>query len=309
MIYLEKTTDFCVSHNKKSFIYPLIFFLIIFFFKGAICFGEYREQNEWTSSDNLECEVKKNKRQSNPMSLGKEVYYVGREKKGGTKQKGQGIGVRWTFDHIKRYCIYVGGNAFYGQGKLKGHSGNGDKIYSKLTDKQIEGNLGYTFQMKGAPHFSFTPYIGAGYYQEINKFKNPSPLLLKYTTTFKYMACGFLSSVSINPCFKIGLNLRLKSPSPCFGLIPKFKLSKEVYCKVSDDPDFEDSKQEVGSRIHYRIELPLTSTSPHFAPCFQISLVPFFEHRLYGFHENYPADFIRTTFKVYGLNLQFIVFF
>lgn len=230
------------------------------------------------------------------ISLGPEVYYAKRSRNGGTKQHGTPVGVRLTYDYIKRYCFYVGGQAFYGTGTLDGHTGSGSKIRSRLTDAQIEGSVGYTLQMKCSPYFAFTPYIGYGYFQEINKFTPPSPLIVKYTIQYNYLAFGFLSSVTINPCFTAGLNARFRSPW-------------ETHCKVTDDPDFENFRQKVGDRIQFRIELPLTYTGDLLCNWLQISLVPFYERRLYGERENYPFDFFKTTFNIYGANLQFILRF
>lgn len=229
------------------------------------------------------------------LSLGPEVYYVQRSRKGGTKQHGTPMGVRLTYDYIKRYCFYVGGQAFYGTGTLDGHTGLGSKIRSRLTDYQIEGSLGYTFQMRCCPYFALTPYLGYGYFREITKFSPPSPLTLKYTIQYDYVAFGFLSSIYITPYFSAGLNVRMRSPW-------------EARCKISDDPDFENFQQHVGDRIQYRIELPLTYTGRTIGNCdwLQISLVPFYEQRLYGERENFPFDFLKTKLNIYGANLQFI---
>lgn len=231
--------------------------------------------------------------QPNILTLGPEIYRVDRTRKGGTKQKGNAVGVRLMYDYIKRYCIYVGGQAFYGSGILKGHTGTGSRIRSRLTDVQVEGSLGYTFQMKCTPYAAFTPYVGYGYFRETNKFTPPSPLQVQYTTQYNYLAFGFLSSVYIAPCFTIGLNGRFRYPW-------------EAHCKVTDDPDFDHLRQRIEDRIQFRIELPITYTGALICNWIEIAFVPFYERRLYGERENYPFDFFETKFNIYGANLQFI---
>jgi hypothetical protein len=226
-------------------------------------------------------------------ALGPEFYHIKRTREGGTRQSGNAIGVRANYDHIKRYKIYWGGQAFYGSGILKGHALDGDKIRSRFTDRQIEGSLGYTFAGKEAPYFSFTPYVGYGYFWEKNKFLNPSPLLVTFTTRFPYMPFGFLSSAMINPCFKVGLNAR-------------FKYLWNPKCKISGDADFEDVDLQVGEHIQYRIELPVG----YFLQCLcnglEITAIPFYERRWYGGKPNFPFDFAETKLKIYGLTLQLV---
>ena len=232
-------------------------------------------------------------RSGNSLSVGPEVYGVHRERAGGNKQNGNAVGVRVTYDFIKRYNIYLGGQYFYGTGILHGHSGMGDKIRSRLTSQMIEGNAGYTFQAKCFPHISFTPFAGYGYFSDVNKFIPPTSLQVKFTTQFRYVSFGFLSSIYALPCFSVGVNARFKWPL-------------QTHCKVTNDPDFDTIRQIVGDKLHYRIELPLTYFGCLLYNSFELALVPFFEQRLYGARENYPFDFFKTKFTLYGANLQFI---
>ena len=229
----------------------------------------------------------------NPASLGPEIYRVYRARHGGTKQSGNAVGVRFTFDHIKRYCIYCGMQGFYGSGILHGYSASGSKIRSRLTDSLIEGSLGYTFQMKYSPYVALTPYLGCGYFREVNDFSPPSPLPVKFVTKYPYVAFGFLSSIYVTSYLTAGLNVRFKAPW-------------ETKCTVSNDPDFDKVKQLVTDKIQYRIEVPITYIGSLAWSSFEAALVPFYERRLYGARENYPFDFFETRFSIYGLNLQLI---
>jgi hypothetical protein len=157
----------------------------------------------------------------------------------------------------------------------------------------IEGVLGYTFQMKNSPHLSFTPFAGYGYYKEVNHFNPPSPLEIKFTTSFRYLSFGFLSSAFVAPAVSIGLNARFKYPwHPC--------------CKVSGDPSNDALKQIINEKIHWRLELPITYFGMALCSGFEAALMPFYERQVYGARENYPFDFFKTTYSIYGLDVQLI---
>lgn len=232
-------------------------------------------------------------RRANSISLGPEFYRINRKKAGGTAQKGNAIGIRATYDRIKRYHFYLGAQLFYGSGVLHGHASSGDKIRSKLTDQLIEGNVGYTFQAKCFPHVSFTPFAGYGFFKEENKFTPPTVLQIKLKTQFRYISFGFLSSVYVLPCFTVGINARFKWPW-------------QNRCKVTDDPEFDTIRQIVKDELQYRIEVPFTYFGCFLPRSFEVSLVPFFERRLYGARENFPFDFFKTKLTIYGANLQLI---
>lgn len=231
--------------------------------------------------------------QAHILTLAPEYYYLKRNRDGGTKQSGNIGGIRASYDYIKRYNIYVGAQAFYGCGILKGHAGDDSKIRSRWTDEQIEGYAGYTFQGKCAPNFSFTPFGGYGYFREINKFMSPSPLHLKFTTQFGYFAYGFLSSAMINPCLSIGLNARFRTPW-------------EPKCKVSNDPEFDDVKLLVGNHLQYRIEIPIVYRRKFICDLIEFGAMPFYEMREYGGRENFPFDFFKTKIKIFGIDFQVI---
>lgn len=226
-------------------------------------------------------------------SIGPELYHINRTRQGGTRQHGNAIGVRATYDHIKRYRLYWGGQAFYGSGILRGHTGSKDDIHSRLTDEQIEGSLGYTLGTKNFPYFLFTPFAGYGYFKERNKFNPPSPLSVTFSTDFQYIPFGFLSSAMVNSWLRVGLNAR-------------FRWLWDAHCKVTHDPEFGRLKLLVEDRIHYRIELPFVYCRPLFCQLLEVAIVPFYERRTYGGRENYPFDFFETKLRIYGINFQLI---
>ena len=232
-------------------------------------------------------------RRGHSISIGPEIYRVNRDRDGRAKQKGNSAGIRATYDHIKRYRLYLGAQLFYGTGILRGHTNGDDKIRSRYTEKQIEGNVGYTFQTKCFPHVSFTPFTGYGYFRDVTKFSPPSALKVKFTTQFRYISFGFLSSAYVLPYMTVGINARFKWPW-------------QTRCKVTDDPDFDTIRQIVDDQLHYRIEIPVTYFGCFLRDHFEFAIVPFFEQRRYGARENFPFDFFKTTFTLYGANLQLI---
>lgn len=227
------------------------------------------------------------------LTLSPEIYHVKRKREGGTSQNGESFGIRVNYDYIKRYNIYLGLQAFYGRGVLHGHNGNRDKLRSRLTTRLGEGNLGYTFQMKCFPHLSITPFAGFGNFKETNSFSPPSPLQVKFTTKFNYVSFGFLSSSFVAPAFSVGLNARLKYPL-------------DTKCKITGDSSNQTFKQIVGDKIHWRIELPVTYFGMGLCRGLEAALMPFYERQLYGARENYPFDFFKTTYSIYGIDIQII---
>jgi hypothetical protein len=226
----------------------------------------------------------------NQFSIGPEGYHVKRNREGGTWQNGWLGGLRGNYDHIKRCRLYWGIEGSYASGTLDGRTGSGIKIRSTFTDELIEGRLGYTFQSKGFPYIRISPYGGYGYFRETNKFKNPSPLHVKFTTQFNYIAFGFLSQATLSPSFAAGFNLKMKYPWH-----PK--------CLTSNDPDFSKHTQLIQENVIWRVELPLTYRN---CTRFQYLISPFYENRTYGGRENYPFDFFRTRYEIYGVIFQLI---
>lgn len=226
------------------------------------------------------------------LSLAPEFSYVRRVREGGTKQTGGIYGFRASYDRIKPWGFYWGIDGYGAQGTLKGRSGMGDRLKSTFCDTEAEARLGYTcaFNIWGSP--LFTPFIGGGYKQEVNKFRSPSPLTLKYKISYGYVVGGLLSSLNLTPCLQLGLNFKIWMPW-------------QVKCKVSDDPDFESQTLKAEDKLGYRLEAPLL-----FRCCWtwldSVGISPFYEFRHYGRRENFPHDFFDTKLHMYGLNIQFV---
>jgi hypothetical protein len=226
------------------------------------------------------------------LSVGPEIYHLQRIREGGTKQDGWLYGVRASYDRIKRYKFYWGVEGHWAQGTLHGHNGAGDKLKSTFTDEQIEGRLGYTFQAKCLYQPAITPFAGYGYFRDTNKFKNPSPLTVKFVTTYRYAVYGFLSSIAPADSWNVGLNFK------GWSMI-------HARAKVQDDPDEDDVTMLIGEKkLNYRIEVPVLYRYCCCNEHLEVGVVPFYEFRHYGRRENYPFDFADTKFKLWGVTFE-----
>jgi len=231
----------------------------------------------------------------NQIFLGPEWYHAKRTKEGGTKQQGDLVGIRGGYDRLKRYGWYFGFDAFTAHGTLKGRSALGSKLLSHLTDASAEARFGYTFQQKEGWQVAFTPFVGGGYFVEENDFAHPSPIKARFRTHYPFGSAGFLSSIYPWACVQIGLNFKVRYPF-------------EPKCNVSNDEDNGPVKQTIKERLQYRGELPITYRLPRCfcLPCggaAALSLIPFFEYRDYGGHPNFPFNFVKTQYSIWGATL------
>ena len=230
----------------------------------------------------------------NQIALGPEVYWVKRLKDGGTKQTGPLAGVRLTYDRLKRYGWYLGADALYARGTLKGRSGADERIRSKLTDEYVEGRFGYTFQEKTGCNFLFTPFFGIGYFRETNNFCHPSHIPVHFQNSFSYVPFGFISHLYLSDRFGMGVKFTTRY------------LFKQ-HNKVTNDPDHSNMTLQYNAHFQYRLEIPMTYDCCFCNRQWRISLAPFFEYRRYGKMANFPFDFLDTKFRIYGANLQLVL--
>lgn len=273
----------------------LFFLLAIFSLSNALISAQFPAEElnaPYINGYENECECSYYFPLPQRISIGPEIYHVRRTREGGTKQSGTLYGVRATYDRIKRYKIYWGGDFLWAKGTLKGKSGIGDRLKSTFTDEQIEGRLGYTFQQKSCYQPSLTPFIGYGYFRETNKYHHPSPMRLKFQNRFQYFTFGFFSSLAINPCLNVGFNFRAKAMI-------------HARCRVSNDPEIDNFTMQIGERMIYRYELPILYRNFCIGENFELGVVPFYETRHYAGKDNFPFNFLDTKLRLYGVNLQF----
>ena len=227
-----------------------------------------------------------------PFYAGPEIYHIKRWRNGGTKQTGRMDGVRVGFDRIKRHGWYIGVDGFYSTGHLEGHNARGRTLDSDLTDIIFEGRVGFTLQDQTECQHTFTPFVGYGYFHEVNNFHSPSPIPYTFTDTFDYFTTGFLSGFNFTPLLSMGLNFKVK-----------FMMSGRS--KISDDPLYDDVKLRMNNEIQLRVDVPLVF---HCLPWkrVQAALVPFYEYRHLGGREGFPFDYIDTKFTLLGARLDLI---
>lgn len=228
----------------------------------------------------------------NQFFIGPQWYHVLRTKDGGAKQQGGLIGACIGFERLKRCGWYVGAEASYACGTLKGKTAKGKPLRSHYSESFVEGRLGFTVQQESKPQVGFTPFAGFGYFIEQNNFINPSPLSAHFKTRFTYVTAGILSQIHFWERLEVGANFQMKYP-----FAPK--------CRVSNDEDNDPNTQRIGERFFYRVELPVTYT----LACMKsgaISAVPFYESRVYGRRPNFPFNFIKTKFESLGVIFKFL---
>lgn len=225
--------------------------------------------------------------------VGEESSYMWRTRDGGTKQSGRLDGVRVGADRIKPYGVYIGGDFIYASGKLKGETGRGAPQSSIITDEIAEGRIGFTFQNPSHHCPFFTPFMGWGYFKEINDFRPPSPLPITFTDTFNFCVVGFLSGVNLTPLLSMGVNF-------------KVRFMQNAQSVVSDDPLYDDVTLLIDEETLYRLEVPLAFTPGNSFLGIGGALVPFYEFRHFGGREGYPFNFRDTKFNLVGLRFALI---
>ncbi len=245
----------------------------------------------------------------NQLYIGPEIYQVHREKfhrekeEGGAQdrllygsQEGLLYGFRMGYDRIKRYHYYLGADFLYATGELKGYDLLNNTIKSTMTDINLEGRAGYTIEMKCWWQPSLTPFVGGGYFWESNDFQHPSPKKIHFQNKFNYVTGGFLSRLRFLQDWTIGVNFKLR-----------YLISGKI--KVTNDPNEEDHNQTYQEKLQYRVELPITNYRTfHCYEC-ALSVVPFYEYRPYGRRENFPQNFFKTTYNIYGATFKFMYLF
>lgn len=224
------------------------------------------------------------------ISLGPEFNYVTRIRKGGTKQTGNLYGLRGIYDHIGRYLIYCGVEGAYSTGYLTGKTGGGQRIKSRFTQESIEGRLGYTFQSKDRNLISFTPFLGMGYFVELNHYVSPSEIKVHFDNKFAYAAAGVMLRGCITPNLRFGLNATAR-----------WNLNGKM--KISHDPQYESCSLDYMQKMQGRVSLPIWYKKAWGTYCIELGINPFYEFRQYGQKSGVPFDFMDTKVKNWGIDL------
>lgn len=233
------------------------------------------------------------------VEIGPQIYHLRRSRDGGTNQDGTLYGARISYERLKDFGFYFGAFIDAAYGPISGKTGSGSPLSSNFTDFEAQGLFGYTISCNSRFKAQLTPFIGVGFLQQTNKFKEPSLAApLQFQDNIEYYSCGFLATSYFNQCWSLGLRITVK-------------WMYEGKCYVTDDPDpfIDDITQIIDNKMLFAIDLPITYKL--FGECsrYKITLMPFFQTRHLGGRFNYPIDFNDTRYMTYGARLLFDVMF
>lgn len=233
------------------------------------------------------------------IEIGPQIYHLKRSRDGGASQDGTLYGARVSYERVKDFGFYLGAFVDAAYGPIWGRSSSGASLSSLFTDFEAQGLFGYTISCKSRFKAQLTPFVGIGFLQQTNKFKNPSPAApIQFQDDIQYYSLGFLTTSYLNPCWSLGLRLTVK-------------WMYDGKCYVTDDPDpaIGDITQIIENKMLFAVDLPITYKL--FGECsrYKITFMPFFQTRHLGGRFNYPVDFIDTRYVTYGARLLFDVMF
>jgi hypothetical protein len=226
------------------------------------------------------------------LAISPEVYYSHRLREGGTHQDGVLVGGRINYERIKRCGYYWAMEGMYACGRMEGENRDGIKLKSWLTEMEIEGRFGYTFQFKYSPQFAFTPFFGLGGYRLENEFEAPSPSIVTFEDSFTFALWGFTTSLKIGDCWRL-------------GVIFKGKMMVEGDEEIHNHDEGKDYEGKIDERMQYEFYLPATTRFEYYSRLWELSIVPFYRLRHLGGRENYPYDFFETKYHQYGIRVDF----
>ncbi|MEZ5315489.1 MAG: hypothetical protein R3E91_04690 [Chlamydiales bacterium] len=221
--------------------------------------------------------------------IGEESYYLWRFRDNGTKQEGLLNGIKIKIDYLKQECWYFGTEYLYAVGPLKGKTGKTHPLLSTLTDQIFEARFGYRLQQNTARSPFITPFVGWGYFKEINNFHPPSLLTWRFTDAFNFITVGFLSGTHFSSSLTMGIDF-------------KVRFMENAKSKITNDPLYGETVLAIGDETLYLLEIPFTIMP---SPLYKFSgqIVPLYGFRHFGEREGYPFNFKNTKFHLIGLQI------
>lgn len=222
-------------------------------------------------------------------------------KQGTVKQDGWLFGIRGNYDIISINTLYLGAEAGYKAGELKGKTENlnavvvaidplrdvalvENKTKSKYSDLWGEIRVGFTFGGSGLPGGYLSPYFVVGYEKEKDDFVSPSLIELKHTLTYGYLGFGAISNFAVTPFMSVGLNA-------------KFKWMFNAYTKTGGDPYLQDKGISCANCFHWSIEVPVTYL---LSSNLSFSVAPFYEYKNYDKHKFEWIGKEKASFHMWG---------
>jgi hypothetical protein len=234
--------------------------------------------------------------------IGPQIFNSKRTRDNGVVQHGVMYGGTAGYDRLKRNAFYVGLWGSYAQGILRGKTSPNEEgvksaLRSRFREAEVEGRFGFTMQAKRGMRFFLTPFVGAGYFNELNHVLPPSPedSLMKSRTSFGYASLGALSGIFVTHRLRIAIDFDAKFM--VHGRCKSFDTEEEL-------PEGKKSAiTPIGEKIQYYTQLPITYQLTEDRHWLNFSFVPFLRYRHYGAHNAYFGKFYPTHFKNYGASL------
>jgi hypothetical protein len=228
--------------------------------------------------------------------IGPEVYFTKRDKEGGSKQDGWMYGGEVRYERRPYGGFYWCLEGYLATGEINGKTASDRKLKSDLTDREIEGLLGYSFCLKSLKRLTIIPFGGYGYFDCKNDFKKPSPITCKYCDHFQYAVAGLEASFFPKTCLECGVKL-------------KIEFMMEGKSEVRNDPEFDQVTLLIENENQWVIELPFRYYSCWKNKKIAAIFSPFYRCRHFGGRMNWPFDYIDTKFHNYGASFLLNIIF
>jgi hypothetical protein len=171
------------------------------------------------------------------------------------------FGLQATYDYVKAKAVYVGVGFRYGGGQTTydGSLQDGTPATSTTDNRflNIEGRLGYTFQVGREGRFLFSPFVGLGYHNWNRDISDNITITGEgsiqgvntiETYSWGYVGPGFHAEYKVSPKFDIGLNAKLM-----VMLGGRIKVEDKFQGET-----FDQGSGDLGNTLQYEVEVPLT---------------------------------------------------
>ncbi len=220
--------------------------------------------------------------------IGPEFSYVKRTREGGSRQSSFMYGGHFLYERMAGNSLYWALDAYYTTGNAHGKTGSGSKLKSTFTDSQVEGRFGLTWHLPYLNRLFLTPYVAYGAFYSTNRFHHPSPISCELQDSFRYGACGLITTWSIRESLVVGIDFR-----------GKYMLNGKD--RVTHDHEHDDVKLDIECMWQYELDIPIEFITCVYGRNVSLRAVPFYRFRHLGGKPNYPYDFFETKYRIYGL--------
>jgi len=221
-----------------------------------------------------------------------ETGYFKRKRDGGSSQSGALFGYGAEYESLKDSGFYLYGKAYWAQGTLTGDSGE-DHIKLRYNSEEYYGRIGYSLCFC---KWVFAPFIGGGGAKLKNHFIDPSPLQVRMNIQFPYALAGLKIEWQRTDDLQFYTSFQLKKPY-------------EPKCTIKDDPDFFDVHQTVKEKLQADFEVGIRKNWLCMPIAIGGQVAFFYQYNHFGREENFPFNFLETTYNYFGLRAGLSVCF